>query len=224
MNDKIIYLFVTQDTFLHNENTKSNRKEELFTEERLTRKMTIKDMEEREMPLIDIMKMVFEYLVNHLLGHLEKRNLISNITPSKGFIYFCYCGWLKFHGVPIWYLNMKCFTIILLFVWFSCRSLVHDCLSYFWQRNAKFWNQYWIHGNKISLGIHFVICICYCDIKFCRCIMIFSVLITIMVIVCFLIADILRVITVPAIWTDASKQFTKEAAIQVSMHIIIIVV
>ena len=176
------------------------------------------------MPLIDIMKMVFEYLVNHLLGHLEKRNLISNITPSKGFIYFCYCGWLKFHGVPIWYLNMKCFTIILLFVWFSCRSLVHDCLSYFWQRNAKFWNQYWIHGNKISLGIHFVICICYCDIKFCRCIMIFSVLITIMVIVCFLIADILWVITVPAIWTDASKQFTKEAAIQVSMHIIIIVV
>ena len=54
--------------------------------------------------------------------------------------------------------------------------------------------------------------------------MIFSVLITIMVIVCFLIADILWVITVPAIWTDASKQFTKEAAIQVSMHIIIIVV
>ena len=46
MNDKIIYLFVTQDTFLHNENTKSNRKEELFTEERLTRKMTIKDMED----------------------------------------------------------------------------------------------------------------------------------------------------------------------------------
>ena len=46
--------------------------------------MLIKDMEGREMPLLDVMKMIFKYLVDHLLQQLDTRNLLKDISPSSG--------------------------------------------------------------------------------------------------------------------------------------------
>ena len=54
--------------------------------ERLRRDAVIKDMEDREYPLLDLMAMAYKYLIEHFLNQLESRTLLKDITPKDSWI------------------------------------------------------------------------------------------------------------------------------------------
>ncbi|KAK3101210.1 hypothetical protein FSP39_001786 [Pinctada imbricata] len=69
-------LMTAMDTFKEEDNNKA-----LF-KERLRRDAVIKDMEDREYPLLDLMAMAYKYLIEHFLHQLESRTLLKDITPK----------------------------------------------------------------------------------------------------------------------------------------------
>ncbi|KAK3102659.1 hypothetical protein FSP39_012955 [Pinctada imbricata] len=74
-------LMNAMDTYL-----KGSSDQELF-EERLTKDVTIKDMEKREYPLLDIMSMAYRYLIDHFLKQLDDKSLLKDITPSTDILW-----------------------------------------------------------------------------------------------------------------------------------------
>ncbi|KAK3101654.1 hypothetical protein FSP39_005241 [Pinctada imbricata] len=69
-------LMTALDTF------KGNVNDTALFKERLKRETVIKDMEDREFPLLDLMGMAYKNLIDHFLKQLDEKSLLEGITPS----------------------------------------------------------------------------------------------------------------------------------------------